>query len=74
MTTGIDILRNAFDGTAKGDGRAFVAMMADDVEWTIIGTTDWSKTYSGKESVLRELLGPLSEQFEGPTSLRQRAS
>jgi uncharacterized protein len=66
MTTGIDVLRNAFHGTAKGDGRAFVAMMADDVEWTIIGTTDWSKTYVGKESVLRDLLGPLSQQFEGP--------
>jgi len=65
MTTGLNALRNAFDRTAQGDGRAFLAMLADEVEWSIIGTTDWSRTYSGKESVVRDLLIPLSEQFEG---------
>ena len=61
-----EVLEAAFAGTAKGDGRAFVAMLADDVRWSIIGTTDWSRTFVGKESVLRDLLGPLSAQFDGP--------
>jgi uncharacterized protein len=47
----------------NGNGRPFVEAMADDFSWTIIGTTDWSGTYRGKQAVLDELLGPLFSQF-----------
>lgn len=64
--TAKSILERAFEGTAKGDGRGFVAMLADDVRWIIIGTTDWSRTFEGKANVVNELLRPLSAQFDGP--------
>ncbi len=60
------VLAHAFAETAKGNGRPFVDMMADDVAWTIIGTTSWSRTYTGKASVIRDLLTPLAANFDGP--------
>lgn len=60
------VLAHAFAETAKGNGRPFVDMMADDVTWTIIGTTSWSRAYTGKASVIRDLLTPLAANFDGP--------
>ena len=57
------VLQEVFAETAKGNGRPFVAAMAEDVTWTIIGSTHWSKTYRGKKAVLTELLGPLNAQL-----------
>ena len=59
------LLRRVFEATATGDGRPFVDALADDVRWTIIGTTAWSRTYEGKPTVLAELLGPLAQQLTG---------
>ena len=50
----------------KGNGAAFVDAMADDFSWTIPGDTPWSRTYSGKQVVLNELLRPLYAQFATP--------
>lgn len=57
------LLQNVFDETAKGNGRPFVAALADNVSWTIIGSTPWSRTYHGKSVVLKELLEPLNAQL-----------
>ena len=57
------VLEEVFAETAKGNGHPFVAAMAEDVTWTIIGSTRWSKTYRGKKAVLTELLGPLNAQL-----------
>lgn len=56
---------------AKGNGGAFVDALADDVRWTIIGTTEWSGTWEGKEAVRHRLLDPLFAQFG--TEYRNRA-
>ena len=50
----------------KGNGKAFVDAMADDFSWTIPGDTPWSRTYSGKQVVINELLRPLYAQFATP--------
>jgi uncharacterized protein len=50
----------------KGNGKPFVEAMADDFSWTIPGDTPWSRTYSGKQVVLNELLRPLYAQFATP--------
>jgi ketosteroid isomerase-like protein len=57
------LMEAIFSELARGNGRPFVEAMADDFSWTIIGTTDWSRTYRGKQAVLDELLGPLFAQF-----------
>lgn len=50
----------------KGNGKPFVDAMADDFCWTIPGDTPWSRTYSGKQAVVSELLQPLYAQFATP--------
>jgi ketosteroid isomerase-like protein len=63
------LMQSIFSETAKGDRKLFVDSLADDVRWTIIGTTKWSKTYHGKEAVLNELLGPLRSQLAYPNRI-----
>jgi uncharacterized protein (TIGR02246 family) len=59
------LVRTAFDAWATGDIRPLIAAMADDVTWTVSGHNSWSGTFTGKDSVRRDLLAPLGEQFDG---------
>jgi hypothetical protein len=59
------LMQHIFSELSKGDSRPFVDGLADDVRWTITGTTKWSKTFQGKQAVLTELLEPLRSQFAG---------
>ncbi len=60
------MLELAFAETARGNGRPFVEMLADDARWEIIGTTEWSRAFAGKAAILSDLLGPLAANFDGP--------
>lgn len=60
------LLQHIFAELSKGNSHPFVDNLADDVSWTVIGTTRWSRTYSGKSAVLKELLRPLGEKLDGP--------
>ncbi|MGA7327326.1 MAG: nuclear transport factor 2 family protein [Rhodomicrobium sp.] len=68
--TNKQIVKEIFDELGRGNGRPFLDAMADDFRWIIKGTTAWSRTYAGKETVRRELLAPLFAQFEGTYSNR----
>jgi ketosteroid isomerase-like protein len=57
------LLQQAFAEMARGNSKPFVDLWADDFCWTVTGSTKWSKTYSGKRTVLRELMGPLFSNF-----------
>jgi uncharacterized protein len=57
------LMQNIFSELAKGNGKPFVEAMADDFCWIVTGSTRWSRTYCGKQTVLDELLRPLSAQF-----------
>ncbi len=59
------LLQHAFAALAEGDSRPFVECLADDVVWTITGTTTWSGTYRGKAAVLADLLAPLRARIDG---------
>ena len=65
------IVTAIYDALAEGDGRPFVAAMAEDFSWTAEGTNSWGRTWRGKETVRRELFGPLFDQFA--TTYRCRA-
>jgi uncharacterized protein len=49
VTDAKGVLEHAFAETAKGNGRPFIDMLANDVKWEIIGSTDWSRTFHGKQ-------------------------
>jgi ketosteroid isomerase-like protein len=57
------LLEAAFAEMATGNGQPFMDALADDVRWTVIGSSPWSRTYSGKREVLEELMRPLFSQF-----------
>jgi uncharacterized protein len=57
------IMQKAYAELAKGNGKPFVDLLADDFCWTTKGTTNWSKTYRGKRAVLDDLMKPLFAQF-----------
>ena len=59
------LLQHVYAEMAKGNSAPFVESLADDVAWTVIGSTPWSKTFHGKEAVLRDLLGALRSRLDG---------
>lgn len=48
-----------------GDGAAFFRLLADDVRWTLIGTTPLSKTYTSRRQFIEEAIKPLSKRLTG---------
>jgi ketosteroid isomerase-like protein len=44
-------------------------MVADDVKFTIIGTTKYSGTCNGKQELIQKVLAPLTAQLEGGITL-----
>ncbi|MGO9263311.1 MAG: nuclear transport factor 2 family protein [Candidatus Binataceae bacterium] len=59
------LVRNMFAELSKGNGEAFLGAMADNVRFTICGTTKFSGTFNGKQEFIGKVLGPLSAQLEG---------
>jgi hypothetical protein len=57
------LIEGIYTALSAGDSAPLVDALADDVCWTIMGTTAWSGTYDGKEAVLTRLLAPLRAQF-----------
>jgi len=42
---------------AARDRALFTAVLADDAKWTVTGQYSWSRTFAGKDSILRDLHG-----------------
>lgn len=59
------LVRNMFAELSKGNAEAFLGAMADDVRFTLIGTTKYSRTFNGKQELLSKLLTPLTAELEG---------
>ena len=64
-------VRNNFEQLALGNGAPLLDSLADDVQWTIIGTTVLSRTFDGKQAVIDQLLVPFREALvEGHIHIR----
>ncbi len=57
------LLQRIFQEMSMGDSRPFVNALADDVTWKVMGRTQWSGTYRGKETVLKDLLRALQSRL-----------
>ena len=57
------LMRHVFDELAAGNGQPFMDALAENVRWTVIGTSPWSRTYEGKPAIVAELMRPLFTQF-----------
>ena len=58
------LMQAIFDELANGNGQPFVDAMAENFCWRIIGSTEWSGDYQGKQDVLDNLFAPLIAQFQ----------
>jgi uncharacterized protein len=59
------LIQDMFAELSKGNAQAFMNSMADDVQFTIMGTTKYSATCNGKQELVSKVLGPLTAQLEG---------
>jgi ketosteroid isomerase-like protein len=62
-------ISNMFAELSKGNGDAFLNALADDVSFTIIGSTKYSGTFKGKQELINKLLAPLNAQIEGSMTI-----
>ncbi|MDG2111915.1 MAG: nuclear transport factor 2 family protein [Actinomycetota bacterium] len=60
------LVRTAFERWEHGDSRPFFALVADEVRWTVIGTTGISGTFEGKSAFFAQAAGRLTDHFAGP--------
>jgi uncharacterized protein len=63
------LIQNMFAELSKGNAEAFLGNMADNVRFTLIGTTKYSGTFNGKQELISKLLAPLTAQLDGGISL-----
>ncbi|HXE74296.1 MAG TPA: nuclear transport factor 2 family protein [Candidatus Xenobia bacterium] len=54
-----DLVRGFFSASGRGDIEAALGLLADDVTWTVSGTTSFSGQYVGKKVLVEKLVGPL---------------
>jgi ketosteroid isomerase-like protein len=52
---------------AARDRALFVATLADDATWTVTGQYSWSRTFKGKESIMKDLHGHVRTRLVAPT-------
>ena len=62
------ILQAAFAELAVSNAKPFVDLMTDDFCWVCTGTTQWSRRYAGKQTVLDELFAPLRNPARADTA------
>ena len=53
------VVLDFYEAGARGDMDNSFALLADDIVWTNIGSTQFSGTFVGKQAIAEELLGPL---------------
>ncbi len=59
-------IRAAFEEFVGGNPEPLYDLVADDVRWTVIGSTPISGTFKGKQTFLSEAAGKLIEKLAGP--------
>jgi uncharacterized protein len=58
------IVQAFYNASNQGDMDRLLALLADDIIWNNIGSTRYSGTYAGKESLLANLIGQLFGQLK----------
>ena len=59
------LLQKIFAKVAVGDGSLFAEHLADDVVMRVTGQYSWSRTFRGKEALLRDLYGHVRAVTQG---------
>lgn len=62
------VVLDFYEAGARGDMDACFALLAENVTWTNTGNTKFSGTYTGKQAIAEDLLGPLFGQLKAGIS------
>ena len=63
-----DFVREIFKGLEEGDGAAFFTHVADDVDWTVMGTHPHAGHYLRKADFIAAMVAELFEENPVDTS------
>jgi ketosteroid isomerase-like protein len=63
-------VREAFRPWQEGDAGPFFELVAEDVRWTVIGTTAASGVFESKQALIDGAFGPLLKRLDGPLVTR----
>lgn len=63
-------VREAFRPWEEGNSGPFFDLIADDVTWTVIGSTPVSGVYHSKQALLDRAFHPLLDRLAGPLKTR----
>jgi ketosteroid isomerase-like protein len=63
---------HVFAQLETGNPRPFIDALDDEVAWTVVGSTPWSRTYRGKQEVIAHLLRPLRDRLIAPVKVTRR--
>jgi ketosteroid isomerase-like protein len=64
--TNRQLVADAFAAWGHGEFKPFFEIVAEDVTWTVIGSTRISGTYRGKQAFFDGAIGPIHEALAGP--------
>jgi ketosteroid isomerase-like protein len=64
------VVREAFRLWEEGDSGPFFDLIAEDVRWTVTGSTPVSGVYESKRALVEAAFGPLLERLAGTLSTR----
>jgi ketosteroid isomerase-like protein len=64
------LVREAFRPWEQGDSRPFFDLIAEDVRWTMIGSTPVSGAYESKQALVEAAFGALLERLDGALCTR----
>ena len=64
VTENKQLIRDMWAEVEKGSAEGFLNGFADDVRYTIIGTTKFSGTFNGKQDLVNRAFVPLMSQLE----------
>jgi ketosteroid isomerase-like protein len=62
------LLEHVYREASRGNSQPLLDALADDVQWTIIGTTELSGVYHGKREVTGSLLARLGARLATPVT------
>ena len=62
------LLERVYQEVSRGNPQPLLDSLADDVQWTIIGSTELSGVYHGKREVIDNLLGRLRARLATPVT------
>ncbi|GAB3908994.1 nuclear transport factor 2 family protein [Larkinella knui] len=66
------LMETIFAQLALGNDQPFLEAMADDMQWTWMGSNQWSKTFAGKQSVVNDLWGAVKTSLRPPYKVSAR--